>query len=166
MSASATACGASRPGLLHRYLPILGWLPAYDRSWLKGDAVAGLVGGLVAICRGQPGHDEGGGEADVNQPRIHTAVNMLALAIKKAGTTDADKVAAALEGMEWTTLGGDQVVMRREDHQLQMPIYISVHTNKNITYDLDNSGFGLLLESKIDRAKVTLPTTCKMQRPN
>ena len=25
-----------------RYLPILGWLPGYDRSWLKGDAVAGL----------------------------------------------------------------------------------------------------------------------------
>jgi branched-chain amino acid transport system substrate-binding protein len=105
-------------------------------------------------------------EGDVNQPRINTSVNMLALAIKKAGTVDVDKVAAALEGMEWTTLGGDQVVMLREDHQLQMPIYISVHTNKGITYDLDNSGFGLSLESKIDRAKATQPTTCKMARPS
>ena len=104
-------------------------------------------------------------EGDVNQPRIHTGINMLAMAIKKAGTVDVDKVAAALEGMDYTTLGGDGVVMRRDDHQLQMPIYISVHTNKNITYDLDNSGFGLLLESKIDRAKATQPTTCKMQRP-
>jgi branched-chain amino acid transport system substrate-binding protein len=105
-------------------------------------------------------------EGDVNQPRINTGVSMLALAIKKAGTVDVDKVAAALEGMEWTTLGGDQVVMRREDHQLQMPIYISVHTNKGITYDLDNSGFGLSLESKIDRAKASQPTTCKMARPS
>src|SRR2546426_3966148 len=37
-------------------------------------------------------------EGDVNQPRIHTGVNMLALAIKRAGTVDIDKAAAALEG--------------------------------------------------------------------
>ena len=103
---------------------------------------------------------------DVNQPRIHTALNMLALAVKKAGTVDVDKVAAALEGMEYTNLSGDQVIMRRQDHQLQMPIYISVHTNKNIQHDLDASGFGLSLESKVDRDKATQPTTCKMQRPS
>ena len=103
---------------------------------------------------------------DVNQPRIHTGLNMLTLAIKKAGSTDVDKVAAALEGMEWTTMGGDQVFMRRDDHQLQMPVYISVHTNKDIKYDLDASGFGLALESKVERAKATQPTTCKMARPS
>jgi branched-chain amino acid transport system substrate-binding protein len=103
---------------------------------------------------------------DINQPRIHTALNMLTLAIKKAGTVDVDKVAAALEGMEYTNLSGDQVIMRRQDHQLQMPIYISVHTNKNIKHDLDASGFGLSLESKIERDKATQPTTCKMQRPS
>ena len=103
---------------------------------------------------------------DINQPRIHTALNMLALAIKKAGSIDVDKVAAALEGMEYTTLGGDQVVMRREDHQLQMPIYISVHTNKSIKHDLDASGFGLSVESKVERNKASQPTTCKMQRPS
>jgi len=103
---------------------------------------------------------------DVNQPRINTALNMLTLAIKKAGTVDVDKVAAALEGMEYTNLSGDQVIMRRQDHQLQMPIYISVHTNKNIKHDLDASGFGLALESKVERDKATQPTTCKMQRPS
>jgi branched-chain amino acid transport system substrate-binding protein len=103
---------------------------------------------------------------DVNQPRIHTALNMLALAIKKAGTTDVDKVAAALEGLEYTNLGGDQVIMRREDHQLQMPVYISVHTNKGIKHDLDASGFGLSLESKVERDKAMQPSACKMQRPS
>jgi branched-chain amino acid transport system substrate-binding protein len=102
---------------------------------------------------------------DVNQPRINTGLTMLVQAIKRAGTTDVDKVAAALEGAEFTTLGGDQVVMRREDHQLQMPIYISVHTNKNIKHDLDASGFGLSLEHKVERDKVTQPAACKMQRP-
>jgi branched-chain amino acid transport system substrate-binding protein len=103
---------------------------------------------------------------DINQPRIHTAISMLALAIKKAGTTDVDKVAATLEGMEWTTLSGDQVVMRRADHQLLMPVYISVHSNRGILFDLDNSGFGLLLESKVARDKATLPAACKMNRPS
>jgi branched-chain amino acid transport system substrate-binding protein len=102
---------------------------------------------------------------DIDQVRIQTGMNMLTAAIKRAGTLNVDKVAAALEGMEWTNSSGDRVVMRREDHQLLMPIYISVHTNKNITFDFDNSGFGLLLENKIDMDKVTQPTTCKMQRP-
>ncbi len=101
---------------------------------------------------------------DVNQPRIHTALNMLVLAIKKAGATDVDKVATALEGMEWTNLSGDPVVMRKDDHQLLMPIYISVHTNRGILFDLDNSGFGLTLESKVERDKATQPAACKMDR--
>jgi SulP family sulfate permease len=29
-------------GVVRRYLPITSWLPAYDRRWLAGDAVAGL----------------------------------------------------------------------------------------------------------------------------
>jgi high affinity sulfate transporter 1 len=32
----------SHPGVVTRYLPILDWLPHYDRKWLTGDAVAGL----------------------------------------------------------------------------------------------------------------------------
>jgi hypothetical protein len=28
--------------LAERYLPILGWLPKYERKWLAADAVAGL----------------------------------------------------------------------------------------------------------------------------
>jgi branched-chain amino acid transport system substrate-binding protein len=103
---------------------------------------------------------------DINQVRIHTAMQMLAAAIKRAGAVNVDKVAAALEGMETTNLSGDRIVMRRDDHQLLMPIYISVHTNKNIAFDFDNSGFGLLLENKIELDKATLPTSCKMQRPS
>ena len=27
---------------MRRFLPIVGWLPSYDRRWLAADAVAGL----------------------------------------------------------------------------------------------------------------------------
>src|SRR5215475_9502313 len=40
---TTTAADRSGPsGRLERYLPIAGWLPRYDRSWLASDAIAGL----------------------------------------------------------------------------------------------------------------------------
>ncbi len=30
------------PSFLARYLPIVAWLPAYNRGWLSADAIAGL----------------------------------------------------------------------------------------------------------------------------
>jgi sulfate permease, SulP family len=30
------------PGVVARYVPIVGWLPRYDRKWLTGDTIAGL----------------------------------------------------------------------------------------------------------------------------
>jgi high affinity sulfate transporter 1 len=38
---------ASRQNLLVRYLPILGWLPKYERTWLRTDLIAGLT--VVAL---------------------------------------------------------------------------------------------------------------------
>ena len=32
-----------RASAIARWLPIASWLPAYDRSWLKDDVVAGLA---------------------------------------------------------------------------------------------------------------------------
>jgi branched-chain amino acid transport system substrate-binding protein len=136
-----------------------------DRIRLVHDAHSGnpnapkpLAGLLTEFKKMHP-------KGDVNQVRIFTSMDMLADAIKRAGAVNVDKVAAALEGAEFTNLSGDRIVMRRDDHQLLMPVYISVHTNKNITFDFDNSGFGLLLENKVEANQVTQPTTCKMQRP-
>ena len=42
MSASEAAVGEAKPGLLQRYVPILGWLPTYRRDWFASDAVAAL----------------------------------------------------------------------------------------------------------------------------
>jgi len=104
-------------------------------------------------------------DEDFTQPRIANTIHMLALAINQAKSTEPAKVAAALEGMTYTSYWGDIVTMRATDHQLQMPIRIFVHTNKNIEVDLDNSGYGLATESAVSAHMASTPTTCKMQRP-
>ena len=102
---------------------------------------------------------------DVIYPRAAHTIQMLAKAMNKAGSVKPIKVAMALEGMKHTTLDGDDLVMRASDHQLQMPLNISVHTDENIKHDYDKSGFGTYVESTASRADVTLPTSCKMKRP-
>jgi branched-chain amino acid transport system substrate-binding protein len=104
-------------------------------------------------------------DEDITQPRIINTTYMLAAAINKAKSTEPAKVAAALEGMSYTTIWGDIVTMRASDHQLQMPIRIFVHTNKNIVVDLDNSGYGLVTESTVSAHMASTPTTCTMKRP-
>ena len=44
----STAAGKTRPSGVRRFVPILSWLPEYDRRWLGADAIAGLtLWGLV-----------------------------------------------------------------------------------------------------------------------
>ena len=90
---------------------------------------------------------------------------MTAKAIEKAGSTAPIKVAHALEGMEHTAIWGDKLVMRPDDHQIQVPIRISVHTDQNVQFDADASGIGLVTESTVTREAASTPTTCKMKRP-
>ncbi len=40
--APSTARAPEQPGSIRRFIPILEWLPTYDRSWLKNDVIAGL----------------------------------------------------------------------------------------------------------------------------
>ncbi|MCC3305382.1 branched-chain amino acid ABC transporter substrate-binding protein [Sneathiella sp. HT1-7] len=105
-------------------------------------------------------------EADISQFRIANALVMLANAMNETDSTDPAKVAMALEGMEYTTIQGDKVVMRAEDHQLMQPISISVHTDENIVLDADNSGYGLVTEKTISAADADIPPSgCSMERP-
>ncbi len=104
-------------------------------------------------------------DKDVSQFRTANVIQMLAAAMEKAGSDKPIDVAAALEGMEFTTLSGEKVTMRADDHQLIQPIHISVHTDENVTFDSDNSGFGLVVENTVSAADSALPTTCKMKRP-
>ncbi len=44
-----TASTAKTRGLLSRYLPILSWLPSYQRSWLRFDVIAGATVWAVIV---------------------------------------------------------------------------------------------------------------------
>ncbi|MFU8863861.1 MAG: branched-chain amino acid ABC transporter substrate-binding protein [Rhodobacterales bacterium] len=105
-------------------------------------------------------------DGNISQPRITNVIEMLAKAIDEAGTADdVVAVAYALAGLEHEGLWGGSMIMRTEDHQLIQDVHIHAHTNEDITFDFDKSGFGLVSESNIEMAGLDSPTTCQMDRP-
>lgn len=105
-------------------------------------------------------------EGNIDQSRIFNVIGMLSKAIEAAGTAD-DVVAVAnqLEGMEYDSMWGGKVFMRPQDHQIIQDMNVSVHTDENIEFDYDNSGYGTLTESTVEMASMDSATTCKMKRP-
>jgi branched-chain amino acid transport system substrate-binding protein len=100
----------------------------------------------------------------INVPSV-VQFEMLTRAINQAGSTDAVKVALALEGMEQKDLFGVTNIMRKDDHQLLYPYYVGVFT-KDVKYDAEKTGLGWKTVYKTTVADETLPTTCKMKRPS
>ncbi len=103
-------------------------------------------------------------ETDFSEVPFLTMFQMLARAIDKAGSTDALKVALALEDMKATDLVGTSVQMRKQDHQLLMPYYAASFTH-DVKYDAEKTGFGWKTDIIATTEDLTLPTVCKMKRP-
>ena len=110
------------------------------------------------------GFREKHGEIDFFMAPWRTMFEMLALAVNKAGTVDAYKVALALEGLETKDMVGQPTFMRKDDHQLIHPFYESVLT-KDVKYDSEKTGFGWKTAMVATTAELTQPTICKMKRP-
>jgi branched-chain amino acid transport system substrate-binding protein len=106
------------------------------------------------------------GRADFNFIPLDylTMFRMLTAAINKAGSTDALKVALALENMKVTDLMGDENIMRADDHQLLSPLHEAIFT-RGAKLDAEHTGLGWKTEAKLSAADLTLPTICKMKRP-
>lgn len=104
-------------------------------------------------------------DADLIYARMVHMVQMVAQAMDKAGSAKPIDVARALEGMEHSTLAGDKMKMRAEDHQLLMPLQISVHTNEGVDWDYDKSGYGLVTQVSVPAEENMVETSCKMERP-
>jgi len=99
--------------------------------------------------------------------RMKLMMGMLGQAIERAQGTDATKVAQALEGM---TYEGDltPVTLRKQDHQLLLPMYIPTFAavgSGGVKIPLEASGFGFGNPVTIPATELTMPTTCRMQRP-
>ncbi len=105
-------------------------------------------------------------DGNISQARITNVIEMLARAIDEAGSaTDVVKVAYALEDMEHESLWGGSIKMRAIDHQLIQDVHIHAHTDDGITFDYDNSGYGIKVENTVTMAAMDSETSCKMRRP-
>lgn len=94
-------------------------------------------------------------------------MEMFAKALNKAGTDDPKAVAYAMEGMRHTGSKGE-ILMRARDHQIQMPLVVSTISRdvaRRFVYKQKNLGIGWKTDGWASRADLTLPTTCKMERP-
>ncbi|WP_133492678.1 branched-chain amino acid ABC transporter substrate-binding protein [Alcanivorax sp. 24] len=96
--------------------------------------------------------------------RLSTMLDMLKAAADKAGSTDPKDLAKALEGLSIETPTGE-VTMRAEDHQIQLPMFISVMQD-GMKYGAEGTDYNFHKVAEIAREDVTLPTTCRMRRPN
>jgi branched-chain amino acid transport system substrate-binding protein len=93
------------------------------------------------------------------------AVALIAGAIQKAGSTDALKIALAMENLTITDTAGEAATMRPEDHQMLMTYYGSVFS-KDVKYDSEKTGLGWRTSAVVKAADIGQPTTCKMKRPS
>jgi branched-chain amino acid transport system substrate-binding protein len=93
-------------------------------------------------------------------------INMLAQGMANAKSTDPVKVAQAMSGMTFKGITGE-VTMRKTDHQLQQPMYISKWTKATAKdpYSEENTGFNFAPVRTLDAFIASTPTSCQMKRP-
>ena len=99
----------------------------------------------------------------------HATYNGIALlvdAMAKAKSTEPIKVAAAMEGLTFKGFDGE-VTMRKADHQLQMPLYISEWRKADAKhpYSVENTGYNFQMVKEIPTYVSSTPTSCQMTRP-
>jgi branched-chain amino acid transport system substrate-binding protein len=105
---------------------------------------------------------------DFYTAQIYNAYAMLTTAMAKAKSTDPAKVAAAMEGLEFAGLHGS-VTMRKTDHQLQQPVYITQWTKagaKPDDYSVENTGYNFKTIKTYEAYVASTPTSCQMKRPS
>jgi branched-chain amino acid transport system substrate-binding protein len=92
--------------------------------------------------------------------------NALATAMAKAKSTDPVKVAAALSGSKFNSFSGE-VEMRKLDHQLQQPLFVTVwqKVDAKHPYSPENTGMTLAPVKEFPAYVSSTPTSCNMKRP-
>lgn len=87
-------------------------------------------------------------------------------AMAKAKSTDPVKVAAALEGLTFKSYHGE-VQIRKADHQLQQPLWMTVwqKADKKFPYSPENTGMTLAPVKEFPSYVSSTPTSCQMKRP-
>jgi branched-chain amino acid transport system substrate-binding protein len=91
---------------------------------------------------------------------------ILGEAMAKAKSTDPVKVAMAMEGIKFKSFNGE-LEMRKTDHQLQQPLYLTVwqKTDAKHPYSPEKTGMTLVPVKEFPPYVSTTPTSCQMKRP-
>lgn len=93
-------------------------------------------------------------------------MSYLSQAMANAKSTDPVKVAAALEGLTLKSFNGE-VTMRKTDHQLQQPLYMTrwEKASKQYPYSPEDTGYTLAPLKTYESYVSSTPTSCQMKRP-
>lgn len=141
-------------------------------------ALAAGVGGKVRVVA--IGHNSLPGTAKVWQDdfkkkfnddwytlQTHTALTILSAGMAAAKTTEPVAVAKAMSGIKFTNFTGIEVEMRKLDHQLQQPLYITEWRKADAKnpYSVENTGFNFQEVKAIPAYVASTPTSCQMKRP-
>ena len=94
-----------------------------------------------------------------------TGLELLALAITKAGGTDPVKLALAFEGLTMKDAAGNEVTIRKDDHQITMTYYAAVFT-RGVKYDSEKTGLGWRTQTIVQPGDLDQTHSCKMKRPS
>ena len=97
---------------------------------------------------------------------VNRIFEALGAAMAKAKSTEPVKVAQALEGLSWKTFNGE-VEMRKTDHQLQQPLYMTVwqKADAKFPYSPEKTGMTLVPVREFPNYVSSTPTSCQMKRP-
>jgi branched-chain amino acid transport system substrate-binding protein len=92
---------------------------------------------------------------------------VLSQAMANAKSTDPVKVAAAMEGLKVKSFNGE-VEVRKTDHQLQQPLYITVWQKADAKhpYSPEKTGMTLAPVKEFPSYISSTPTSCQMKRPS
>ena len=146
---------------------------------VTGTPTALGTGGAGRVFQVAYNHYNMGGEAQKNAEEynqkftddmytlsIQHIYTMLSQAMANAKSTNPVKVAAALEGLTVKSFNGE-VTMRKSDHQLQQPLFISVwqKADAKYPYSPEKTGMTLAPVKQYDSYVSSTPTSCQMKRP-
>jgi len=103
------------------------------------------------------------GWGDMESYRGYRSWMFIAGAIRKANSLQPLKVAKAMEGLT-AGVGAYQATMRPADHQVQLPLVISLLT-ADAKYKQEGTPWGFKLLKAYKADSVSEPSTCNMKRP-
>lgn len=125
-----------------------------------GGSGSSVVGALAKAYQAKTGKD-------FLAPRIEMAPRFVAAAMTKAQSTDAKKIALAMEDMSYESSFGP-VRMRAEDHQLLLPQVVNTIApveGKAVKVGWEGTNYGFRTDAVYTGNELAQGSECKMVRP-